>query len=106
MPWYLWSITASLSVIVVEYLNRTVGVGRSFWSILPYTIVPIALAQAALHGSWSRAPTIFVAWVCFSLGTATTRIVMATYALGEVPSATTLAGIALMLGGAFLVKAG
>lgn len=108
LPWWAWSVAASCSVIAVEYLNHHARTGSAWLPTLAWTLAPIVLAQYGLFRSWSEAPHWFVAWVAFSLGTATIRVAtVAAVSSGQVESwSLTLLGVLVMWGGALLVHVG
>lgn len=105
MPWWIAaSLMANAAIISVEYLNRT---EPTLGSALVRTWPMIILAQVCLYFSWHHAPSLMVAWAVFALGNSMMRLAMVGCILGEpMKTAWTLAGIAAMVGGSYLVKLG
>jgi len=102
--WILAGLLANFGIMWVEYVNRAGGHG-GFLSTLPYTIVPIAIAQYGLYYSWSHAPSMMQAWIFFTVGNNLLRVANA-YFVGEPVNAFTGAGISLALAAACLIKHG
>lgn len=108
MPWWLVaSLTSNAAIMCIEYANRTLvhlGVLGTFARTWPLIIV----AQIGLLYAFRGAPSWLFAWACFTVGNAAFRIAaVSTTHASEVGSwPITMAGVALMLGGAFLVKEG
>lgn len=108
VTWWAASLLANAAILVTEYLHRSVPVGTSWLEILPRALPFYVLAQFFLFRSFSGAPHWFTASVVFSLGNAAMRI-LAVYGVAghEVSSwARVLAGTAIMLSGAILLKGG
>ena len=106
MPWYLTAVASSFCIMVVEYVNR--GAEGSFWQTLPYTGVPILLAQWCLFNTWNGAPHWLTAWIVFAVGSSMMRVVAVhLFARQEVISwPIIMSGITVMLVGSQLVKEG
>ncbi len=106
MPWYLASLLSNVCIILVEYINR--GAEGNFWNVLPYTAVPILLAQWCLFVSWNGAPHWMTAWVVFVIGNSIMRLVGvqlgAEHEISQWPHV--LLGVTVMLAGSMLVKEG
>lgn len=106
MPWYLACVAANAAIIATEYINRITPGG--WQNALPKTVLLIVFAQWCLYVAWNGAPHWFSAWVVFSVGNSIMRVVAVQLGAGhEVVSwGHALAGIALMVGGALVVKMG
>ena len=106
MPWYAASLVANVCIILVEFINR--GAVGNFWQTLPYTGLPILVAQWCLFTSWSGAPHWMAAWVMFVIGNSIMRVVAVhAFAGHEVGSWWfTTGGILVILCGSLLVKEG
>lgn len=100
--WIVYSLVANVAIIGLEYLYRTAHF-ESFSSAFPYILVPILLTQYCLFHSFRDAPNYLLAWGVFTVGNVLLRFV-ANHYVGEPVSAGTLAGIALILFGAFVMK--
>ena len=107
MPWWIIaSLGANVSIAGVEYFNR-VSTAPTFLHQLMLTAPLIFAAQYGLYHCWRGAPSMFMAWAVFTVGNAVIRVLSVRYVLGEpVDWMPTLAGIAVMMGGAYLVKVG
>ncbi|MGI9556480.1 MAG: hypothetical protein ACR2N5_00915 [Solirubrobacterales bacterium] len=105
LPWWFWSIVASIGVNYLEYLNRAGGFS-SYWAALPATWWVILISQMGLFYCWRDSPSLLLGWATFFLANTFIRIGNVTWAIGEVPTPTHLAGIALVCAGAFTIKAG
>lgn len=105
MPWWSAGIIANICIMWVEYLNRTGNYG-SFLATLPYTVVFIAVAQWGLYYSWASAPTMLSAWCTFTIGNSVFRVISGKFLIHETISWYHIAGIAVMFGGAMLIKIG
>lgn len=106
MPWYAAAVVSSLCIMVVEYVNRHTDGG--FIDALPYTVVPIVLAQWCLFHAWSGAPHWLTAWAVFAVGSSMMRVVAVHLFAGHEVSSWPFitAGITVMLVGSQLVKEG
>lgn len=106
MPWFVASMLSNVCIILVEYINR--GADGNFWQTLPYTGLPILLAQWCLFQAWNGAPHWMTAWVVFVIGNSIMRVVAvqlgAVDEIGHWPHV--LLGITVMLAGSLLVKEG
>ncbi len=103
--WVLCSLGANVTIIWIEWLNRsTDGLGAALWKTWPLIVV----AQIGLHFAFNGPKHWFTAWMVFVVGSSLTRIGgVAMFAPEEVSSWTrTVAGIGVMLTGAYLVKGG
>ncbi len=106
MPWYVASLLSNVCIMYVEYMNR--GAAGTFWQTLPYTAVPIVLAQWCLFHTWNNAPHWMVAWVVFAIGSSIMRVGAVYLGAGDEISQWphVLLGVTVMLAGALLVKEG
>lgn len=104
--WMLASLLANVCIIATEYLNHTATDG---WrSVLLFTAPLIVAAQWGLFVTYNGAPSLYHAWIVFTLGNAGMRVAMVAGGLGgQVSSWVTVGlGISVMLGGAMLLKRG
>lgn len=106
MTWVLASLLANLCIQVVEYLNHTAD--GSWLAVLPRTVPFIVLAQWGLFNSYSGAPSLFAAWVVFTVGNSVMRVVMVSTLLGGQVGSWPLvvAGVSGMIACAFAIKQG
>lgn len=103
MPWWVWSIVANLAINVIEFLNRTGGFATPLVAFR--TTGPlIILAQVGLFYAWKGAPSMMLAWACFSAMNSLMRLVSNHYFVGEPLSVQGWAGCALMFAGMYVVK--
>jgi drug/metabolite transporter (DMT)-like permease len=103
LPWYIYSVIASLGAVFVEFLYRT-KTFNSFLQSLP-AIIPIAIViQFGLYHSFRDASSFLLSWAVFSLFNAIIRVI-ANHYLGEYFGWKTFLGIILMLLGVLLIKA-
>jgi len=106
LPWWAVSLISNVCIIFTEYMNRASPGG---WrEALPYTFLPIVVAQACLYGAFSGAPHWLTAWAVFSLGNSVMRVGgVWLMAESEISSWThVLLGIMVITGGSFLIKQG
>ena len=101
--WILAGLLANMGIMFVEYINRTQD--GNFFQVLPVTIGPIMIAQFGLWYSWSHAPSMMLAWICFTVGNNTLRIANS-YLVGEPLNFYHGAGLCLALAGAMMIKQG
>ncbi len=104
--WWVASLISNGAIIFTEYTNRSATGGWA--SALPYTFLPIMLAQFCLFRAFNGAPNWFMAWIVFTIGNAVMRVAAVQVMAGhEVKSwAFSLLGIAVMIGGSFILKVG
>ncbi len=103
MSWVVASLVANVAIIVTELLNR--GATGGWMSVLPKTAPLILVAQFCLFRAFNGAPHWLMAWAVFTVGNSAMRIMTVRF-FGE-PVANwyyAIFGIAVMIGGAFLVK--
>jgi hypothetical protein len=100
--WILYSLMANASIQVVEYVNRAGSDG--FWRTLLLTWPFILVAQWGLYETWRHAPHFLTAWLFFTVGNAVMRLVVSKFFLGENFEWWGTLGIALMFGGAYVMK--
>jgi hypothetical protein len=105
VPWYCWGILANVFIALIEYQNR-VGGSSSYLGTLQTTWWMIFVAQCGLFYAWRCAPSMMLAWAAFTLGNTVVRMVSVQWAVHEPPSWATIGGVAVMVLGAFMVKAG
>ncbi len=107
MPWWIVAgLVANVAINFVEWANRHLGDGNLL-SVLPYTIVPIAIAQVALFIGFRDAPHWLMAWVVFTLGNSAVRLIAVKLTGQPIESWTyVLIGASVMLIGGFILKEG
>lgn len=105
MTWWLWGLLANACIVLIEFLNRKAG-AVSYLEQLTVTAPLIFVAQMGLFYCWRDAPKMLLAWAVFTLGNCAFRLISVQWAVGEPPGWVTLAGVAMMIAGAFTVKAG
>lgn len=105
IPWWVAGLVANAAIMVVEYLNRT-GQYATFWHALLHTGLFIVIAQWGLWASWSRAPSLMLAWAMFTAGNSAFRLVSARWFVGEPLSERTLIGVGLMALALYCMKSG
>lgn len=100
-----WILSTGSAVLCIAYLENVYRTGRydSWFEALPYIAVPMLLSQGALFYMFRLAPTFLLGWAAFTVLNALVRLVNAEL-VNEPPSFLQLAGVSLMLGGAFMVK--
>lgn len=103
-PWWAVLPVANVCIMFVEYFNRRGG--ESWLRTLPYTIIPIVIAQWALFVGWRGAPKMLMAWIVFTVGNSIARVVVSSVMAGEGFDWRTPLGVAVMMFGSFLVKEG
>ncbi len=104
MPWWAWSIVANIAIQINEYIARRAGV-HGFIETLPYTAVPIVVLQVAIFYMYRDAKSFMLAWAVYFVGSVSCRFVTASL-VGEPPSLLQALGVAVIVGGAVLVKLG
>lgn len=104
VPWWAWGLLANACVALNEYVARagTTSFLQSLWYMWPFYV----LLQLGIFYGWRGAPSMMLAWAVFTVTNSAFRLVNVTWAVGEPPSATTLAGVALMVMGAYAIKLG
>lgn len=104
VPFWVASIVANVAIISCEYVNRT-SVDLS--SALVRTWPLIIVAQVCLWAAWNGAPSLYVAWGIFFLGSSLARLTLVTMVLGEpVRLPWIILGVGLMGVGSFVLKLG
>lgn len=104
MPWYCWGILANVFIALIEYVNRTGEYG--YLGTLRYTAPLIFAAQMGLFYAWRDAPSMMLAWAAFTVGNTVIRLASVQWAVREPPTFAALAGVAVMVAGAFMVQLG
>jgi len=102
MNWIAYSVLANVGIVFMENVYRR-GVYTDFWSALPYIIVPILIVQYGLFNSFRDAPSLFMAWAVLTVVNTLFRVANNWY-IGEPFTFAIIAGVSLMLVGAFLIK--
>lgn len=104
--WVAFSLIANFVIIATETINR--GAVGGWATVLVRTVPLIFVAQYALFRSFNGAPHFMLAWVVFTLGNSIVRIgAVRLFGLGTVESwPLLLCGVAVMFGGAYLLKEG
>lgn len=77
----LWAFIAAGFVVGIESVYR--GSGRSWWSLLPWVVLPILAAQFALYQMQQKSSDLMTATIFFSTFTAAIRIVVTLCVLRE-----------------------
>ena len=105
MNWIVYSILANISIAYVEYINHAAD--KPTWlQALPYTAVPIIIAQYALYRAFSGASSMFLAWAVFTVGNSLMRVVSVKYMVNQPVNIYHICGIVGMLASAYVVKLG
>ncbi|MEE8551570.1 MAG: hypothetical protein V3T08_09995 [Gemmatimonadota bacterium] len=102
-PWWVASIIASLTIAVIEYLNRAGGYA-TFGEALLRTGPFIIVAQFGLFYAWRDAPSFMFAWAFFVTSNMVVRLASVHFAVGEPLSWMTMLGVSLVFGGIYLIK--
>jgi drug/metabolite transporter (DMT)-like permease len=102
MHWTLWLLLANIFVAFTEQTYRN-GQHDSFYTAMPYVIVPILLAQVCLFYGFRGASSLMFAGVVFTLTNVLFRVAN-TYYLGEHLSLINWAGVVMLVGSAVLLK--
>jgi len=105
MNWIVWSLVANVSVMSLEFVNRSNYFG-TFLKGLPYTIWLIMLAQIGLYYCFRDAPSYMTAWAVFTVGNAIIRVISNSVLLNEQLNWMIGIGVVGMVGCAFLIKSG
>lgn len=103
MTWWIASLISNVAIIWTEYINRH---ATGTWaSVLPQTFFLIVIAQYCLFRAFNGASHWFMAWAVFTVGNSIMRVSAVGLMGEEVKSwPLALAAIAVMMGGAFLMK--
>lgn len=101
--WVFWSLVSNAAIMAVEYLNRYHS-SDGWLHTLQWTALPIILAQFGLYKAWSGAPHFLAAWLVFTLGNSAMRLSLVHWGTEESFAWWGTVGVALMLGGAYVVK--
>ena len=107
VPWWVVaSLASNVAIIATEYLNRHAPGGWT--SVLPQTLPLIIAAQFCLFVLFKGAPHWMIAWLVFAVGNSAMRVGAVYFFAGhEVRNwAFVLIGTAVILAGAFTLKAG
>lgn len=105
VTWWLASLMANVAIATIEYLNRTAGYA-DYYVAIKHTWWLILIAQAGLFYCWKGAPSFMYAWGFFFAGNCAIRLVSNYFFVGEHINVIGYAGVALIMAGACLVKAG
>lgn len=101
--WFVWSLVANVTINVIEYLNRTAGFAHPI-DAFKTTAPLIILAQVGLFYAWKGAPSMMLAWACFSAMNSLMRLVSNHYFVGEPLSIRGWVGCGIMFLGMYVVK--
>ena len=104
--WVIFSLVSNVAIIATEFQNRS---ARNGWGEVLWTTAPlIFIAQFCLFKAYNGAPHWFSAWMVFTVGNSIMRVGgVGLFTPDEVSSwSRTVAGVCVMLAGAFLVKGG
>ena len=102
MHWAAWLLVANVAVAFTEYQYRC-GDYDSFYTALPYLILPMLLAQWALFEGFRAAPSLLLAGACFSLINVAFRVGNVVL-LGEHMNIYNVAGVACIVASVFLLR--
>lgn len=102
MHWLLWIVLANGGIAWMEYQYRA-GHYSSFWSALPYIILPMLCGQIGLFYGFRGAPSLFLCGAVFTLINVALRVINS-FLLGETPNLYNWLGIALLVVSTLLLK--
>ena len=102
--WFAASLLANVSINIIEYLNRVCPPDRGFLGQLMYTGPLIFVAQLGLFYAWKGAPSMILAWACFSSMNALMRLVSNHFFVNEPLNVQGWVGCACMFLGMYIVK--
>jgi len=107
MPWWIGGLVANVAIAWTEYLNSTSQFGYAE-TLYRRTGLLILLAQWGLYYAFKGAPSWMIAWAAFTIGNSIARVcavqILSNGQIGSWPQV--LAGIAVMMSGAFVLKLG
>lgn len=102
-----WWLSAALACICIQFVEVANAQATGGWlAVLPRTLVPIVVAQWGLFYTWKNAPNLMTAWALFTLLNSVSRLAASWLAVGQTFDWRTPLGVAVMIGGGQLVKAG
>jgi len=101
--WMFWGIVANLAICFIETVNHTNKAGNWAGTLL-WTALPILVCQWALYRLFAGAPTLLVAWIIFTIGNSLFRVLSQSWWMGNPVTPWQIAGISIMIAGAYLVK--
>ena len=106
LNWWTASLLSNACIIFVEYANRNAAGGWT--TALPYTVIPIIMAQYCLFLTFNGAPHWLAAWMVFTVGNSIMRVAaISTWAPGEVTDwRLVVAGVVGMITFALVTKEG
>ena len=104
IPWWAAILGASVFIQYTELVNHTAKGG--WLTVLPRTAIPILCAQFFLFIGWRGAPSLMLAWSYFTLTNTVARLGISWFGAGELFDWRTPLGVAVILAGGQLVKAG
>lgn len=102
MTYVLWLLFANAGIFWLEYMYR-IGQYGSFFSALPYIIIPIFMGQIGLYYGFRTAPNLLFAGALFTVMNIALRVVNS-YRLGEVLNYYNWAGVVLLIIAMLLLK--
>jgi len=102
MNWVLASLLANVSIMWIEYLNRT-GDYPTFLAAIRHTGPLILVGQLGLFYTFRGAPTFLTAWAIFTTGNAVLRLLSSYVLVAEPPGLWTLLGYGLMFLGSWTI---
>lgn len=102
MTWILWILLSNTAIMWLEWIYRSAQY-TSFWSALPYTIVPIFVGQFGLFYGFKFAPSLLIAGTTFAIVNASLRMVN-TKILGETIVVYTWVGLMFLVAASILFK--
>jgi len=106
-PWWAWSILANLGISGIEYVNHAGGYGT--WAVTLLRTGPlIVITQYSLYRAFSGTDHWLIAWAVFTIGNVVTRTAAVALLTPEQVTGwgAALAGIAIMVVGAMIVRNG
>ncbi len=103
IPWWAASLVATGSIFRIEMVNR-LSKAETFLEQMGLIWWLVLIAQWGLFRAWQGAPSMMTAWAWFFVVNVSLRIISVHYFVGEPMNLKVWVGIALIMGGALLVK--
>jgi hypothetical protein len=107
MPWWIGAIVANFGIAANEYLSRTSPFGY-FETLLKRTGPVLLLAQWGIFRTFNGEQNWMLAWAVLTVGNSVFRVASVHWLAADQVSSwpLALAGIGVMIGGAFILKTG